>query len=133
MLKSAKFWFPVFIAVFIGFILTILYLMGAAFGHGAQLPVDDHIAYFLYPYTVVVPTPISWLLMSVVNAELIDRNTAGMVLIIFLLFSILIPYPLYGVLIGYANFKGRVIPMLFRVLGAHILFYLVALLILWWR
>ena len=133
MLKSLRFWFPVVIAVVIGFTLAVFFLMAAAFGHGAQLPISDYIAFCLYPYLIVVATSIDWFLTWAMNAGLMDRDTAATVLIIFLLFSILIPYPLYGVMIGYANFKGRAVMMLWRVLAAHILFYFGALLILWWR
>lgn len=95
-MRTRKFWIPLIASLIVTPVALLLGVGSAGAGHG-----DYRLAMLLFPYTLL-------------SAALFDSITP-----LFILLAI-IQFPLYGVALGYANEKGRLVPVAILLCLAHV-------------
>jgi hypothetical protein len=108
MLTSKKFWLPVGISLAIT-VFAVLWGLAAALARGAHArPSSTGLGPLLFPYF-----------------ELVDR-IEGALGVVLVLIAVLGQYPLYGVITGYANVKGKAKFALLGIFISHMVAYMLA-------
>lgn len=92
---AQKFWIPMIASLIVTPIALLLGLASAGVGHG-----DYRLAMMLFPYTLL-------------STAAFDSITPPFILLA------IVQFPLYGVLLGYANEQGRLLAMLLLLCVMH--------------
>lgn len=107
MLKSSKFWYP-FLVSFLVTLFLIFFLLASMGMHSKSSPFQQGLAPLFFPYATVLAS-----FDSLVAASSTRENNNGYIFLTLLIVSFLSQIPIYGGLIGYANFKGKLKRMVF--------------------
>lgn len=94
-MRSRKFWLPLTVALIVTPVALLLGLGSAGAGHG-----DYRLAMILFPYTLLSTT-------------VFDSITPSFIILA------IVQFPLYGIVLGYANEKGRPGSMLLVLCVLH--------------
>ena len=108
MLSSSKFWIPVAISIGISVLAVLWVLMFMAAGGAHGKPTRYGLDLLLFPYAHLF-SPFG--------------SGPGITLVILPLVG---QFPLYGTIVGWANFRGKAKPALLAIVIAHLLAFAVA-------
>ena len=117
MLRSARFWIPFATSLLIGVGIAFLVLAGMGTHHRAG-PGEQSLGLFLFPYVNIL-----FSLLGLLHFVGLQISVLEIVLVILLLPG---QFPIYGILLGYANYHNRVKPMIWTLVAIHVFAYFVA-------
>ena len=119
MLRSSKFWVPVILSILVALVIT-LFALGNMWAPSHVSPGVQTFAELLFPYG----------LASVSILDLAFKGSSGsgtgLLLILFIAFAFLGQFPIYGVLLGYANVNGHLKRMFYWIIASHALALVIA-------